>query len=272
MGDRPMVEVLQVRKSYGPLEVLKGVDLEVSPGEVVVILGPSGGGKSTLLRCINFLEHPDYGVIMLDGELIGYAAKDGELRPLPEKALRKQRAEIGMVFQRFHLFSNLTALENVMEGPRYVHRLSAQKARERALELMDRVGMADKRDTYPSQLSGGQQQRVAIARALAMRPKVMLFDEPTSALDPELVDEVLTVIGELASSGITMMIVTHEIGFARDVADRAVFIDGGVILEQGEVHKVLDEPQNPRTQAFLSSVRRESTSVQTPSTEHPIAT
>ncbi len=260
--DRPMVQIVGLHKSYGAVEVVGGIDLEVMPGEVVVILGPSGAGKSTLLRCINFLERPDEGIVLVDGELIGYAPGKNVLREMTDRALRLQRAEIGMVFQRFNLFHNLTALENVMEGPRYVQRLSKEEANRRALTLLKRVGMEDKCDAYPSQLSGGQQQRVAIARALAMQPKVMLFDEPTSALDPELVGEVLAVIGELAASGMTMIIVTHEIGFARDVASRAVFMDRGVIVEAGDAAAVLNRPTNARTQSFLSSVIKGDTAIE----------
>jgi polar amino acid transport system ATP-binding protein len=256
-SERPMVQIAGLEKCYGPLQVLKGVDLDVMAGEVVVLLGPSGAGKSTLLRCINFLERPDRGVILVDGDLIGYRTHGNELRELPDKALRAQRAHIGMVFQRFNLFNNLTVLQNVMEGPRYVQKVGKQEAQERALTLLDRVGMRDKCAAYPSQLSGGQQQRVAIARSLAMRPKVMLFDEPTSALDPELVGEVLTVMGELAESGMTMVVVTHEIGFAKDVATRAIFMADGYIVESGPADEVLTRPQNVRTKAFLSSVIRD---------------
>ncbi|MCX2947179.1 amino acid ABC transporter ATP-binding protein [Lentzea sp. NEAU-D7] len=239
-----MIEVLGVHKSFGALEVLRGVSLEVAAGEVVVVLGPSGSGKSTLLRAINHLEKVDRGYITIDGELIGYRRRGGKLHELKESEILKQRKDIGFVFQNFNLFPHLTALENVAE----VAALSD------ARHFLERVGLADKADAYPRQLSGGQQQRVAIARALATRPKVVLFDEPTSALDPELVGEVLDVLRDLARSGTTMVVVTHEIGFAREVADRIVFIDDGVIVEQGSPGEVLDHPVHERTRAFLSKV------------------
>ncbi|RDI35004.1 amino acid ABC transporter ATP-binding protein [Lentzea flaviverrucosa] len=239
-----MIEVLGVHKSFGPLEVLRGVSLDVAAGEVVVVLGPSGSGKSTLLRTINHLEKVDRGYITIDGELIGYRRRGGKLHELKEREILKQRKDIGFVFQNFNLFPHLTALENVAE----VAALSD------ARHFLERVGLADKADAYPRQLSGGQQQRVAIARALATRPKVVLFDEPTSALDPELVGEVLDVLRDLARSGTTMVVVTHEIGFAREVADRIVFIDDGLIVEQGSPGEVLDHPVHERTRAFLSKV------------------
>ncbi|WP_433468332.1 amino acid ABC transporter ATP-binding protein [Spirillospora sp. CA-128828] len=249
-----LIRARGVRKSFGPQEVLKGIDLEVSSGEVCCIIGPSGSGKSTLLRCINHLEKLDGGQIRVGGELIGYRRGGGKLHELSVKQVARQRAGIGMVFQRFNLFPHKTALENVMEGPRQVKREPAADVRERALELLDRVGLRDRAGDYPAQLSGGQQQRVAIARALAMRPQVMLFDEPTSALDPELVGEVLETMRTLAEEGMTMIIVTHEIGFAREVADSLVFIDGGVIVEQGPPRGVIAAPAHERTRAFLSKV------------------
>ncbi|MGW6442022.1 amino acid ABC transporter ATP-binding protein [Lentzea sp. NPDC055074] len=239
-----MIEVLGVHKSFGTLEVLRGVSLDVAAGEVVVVLGPSGSGKSTLLRTINHLEKVDRGYITIDGDLIGYRRRGGKLHELKEREILKQRKDIGFVFQNFNLFPHLTALENVAE----VARLSD------ARHFLERVGLADKADAYPRQLSGGQQQRVAIARALATRPKVVLFDEPTSALDPELVGEVLDVLRDLARSGTTMVVVTHEIGFAREVADRIVFIDEGLIVEEGAPEQVLDHPVHERTRAFLSKV------------------
>ncbi|MEV5704255.1 amino acid ABC transporter ATP-binding protein [Actinoallomurus sp. NPDC052274] len=249
-----MVRAWQVRKRFGHLEVLKGIDLDVHAGEVVVVLGPSGSGKSTFLRCINHLETIDGGSIHVDGELIGFRADGGRVRHLGKREVTRQRREIGMVFQQFNLFPHLTVLQNVIEAPTGVRREPRAQARERALELLRKVGLEDKAGAYPRQLSGGQQQRVAIARALAMRPKLMLFDEPTSALDPELVGEVLATMKALAEEGLTMVVVTHEIGFAREVADRVVFMDGGVIVESGPPAQVLDAPANPRTRAFLSRV------------------
>ncbi|WP_433478188.1 amino acid ABC transporter ATP-binding protein [Spirillospora sp. CA-142024] len=249
-----LIRARGVRKSFGPQEVLKGIDLDVASGEVCCIIGPSGSGKSTLLRCINHLEKLDGGQIRVGGELIGYRRAGGKLHELSVKQVARQRAGIGMVFQRFNLFPHKTALENVMEGPRQVKREPAAGVRERALELLDRVGLRDRAGDYPAQLSGGQQQRVAIARALAMRPQVMLFDEPTSALDPELVGEVLETMRTLAEEGMTMIIVTHEIGFAREVADSLVFIDDGVIVEQGPPRDVIAAPAHERTRAFLSKV------------------
>ncbi|MEV1177672.1 amino acid ABC transporter ATP-binding protein [Nonomuraea sp. NPDC049784] len=249
-----MVHARAVRKHFGHLEVLKGIDLDVQPGEVVVILGPSGSGKSTFLRCVNHLETIDGGAIHVDGELIGFQASGGKVRHLRKREITRQRREIGMVFQQFNLFPHFTVLQNVMEAPVGVRREPREQARERALALLRRVGLEDKAGAYPRQLSGGQQQRVAIARALAMRPKLMLFDEPTSALDPELVGEVLATMKGLAEDGLTMIVVTHEIGFAREVADRVVFMDGGVVVESGTPADVLDNPSSPRTKAFLSRV------------------
>ena len=250
----PMVKAEQVHKSFGGLEVLKGIDLEVQPGEVCCLLGPSGSGKSTFLRCINHLEKISAGRLSVDGELVGYRQQGDKLYELREKETAAKRAEIGMVFQRFNLFPHMTALGNVIEAPVRVRRTPRAQAVEQARALLDRVGLADKVDSYPAQLSGGQQQRVAIARALAMRPKLMLFDEPTSALDPELVGEVLDVMRGLAKDGMTMVVVTHEMGFARDVGDTVVFMDGGVVVEKGDPRQVIDHPQHPRTQAFLGKV------------------
>jgi polar amino acid transport system ATP-binding protein len=255
--DRPLVQVVGVHKSFHGTEVLKGIDLDVSAAQVVCLLGPSGSGKTTLLRCVNQLETIDAGRIWVDGELMGYAERNGRLHHLTDKAIAAQRREIGMVFQRFNLFPHMTAFENVLEGPVQVKREKPQEARRRAAELLDRVGLADKAHHYPAQLSGGQQQRVAIARALAMQPKLMLFDEPTSALDPELVGEVLGVMRELATDGMTMIVVTHEMGFARDVADRVVFMDGGVVVEQGDPREVISNPQHARTRSFLQRMRQE---------------
>lgn len=252
--DEPMVHVDGVWKRFGKLEVLKGVDLVVFPGETYVLLGPSGGGKSTLLRCINHLEKIDGGRLWVDGELMGYRQKGDVLHELKVKEVAKQRSKIGMVFQRFNLFPHMTALENVMKAPVSVAGMSRQKAENEALALLDRVGLADKVDVYPGQLSGGQQQRVAIARALAMHPKLMLFDEPTSALDPELVGEVLEVMKQLAHDGMTMVVVTHEIGFAKEAADGVALLDGGVVVECGPPNDVLVNPQEERTKVFLSKV------------------
>lgn len=253
-GD-PLVHAVNVHKSFHGNEVLKGIDLDVWPGEVVVLLGPSGSGKTTFLRCINQLETIDGGRIWVDGDLMGYAERGGRLHRLTDKAIAAQRRDIGMCFQRFNLFPHKTALENIMEGPVQVKGASKDEARTRALELLDRVGLKDKPSAYPAQLSGGQQQRVAIARALAMDPKLMLFDEPTSALDPELVGEVLAVMRELAASGMTMIVVTHEMGFAREVADEVVFMDGGVVVEQGPPQDVIGNPQQQRTKNFLARMR-----------------
>ncbi|WP_274534557.1 amino acid ABC transporter ATP-binding protein [Micromonospora sp. CB01531] len=250
----PMVQCRSLRKSFGRLEVLRGIDLTIERGRVVCVVGPSGSGKSTLLRCLNHLEEPQAGRIYVDGELIGYEERDGRLRPLPDVRLRRQRESIGMVFQRFHLFPHRTALENVMEGLVAVKGVPSADARRRAADLLDRVGLAARAHHYPAQLSGGQQQRVAIARSLAMSPKLMLFDEPTSALDPELVGEVLEVMKDLAASGMTMIVVTHEMGFAREVGDHLIFMDEGLIVEQGPPREVLAAPRHDRTRAFLSKV------------------
>ena len=249
-----MVRAEQVHKSFGRLEVLKGIDLEVAPGEVCCLIGPSGSGKSTFLRCINHLEKIDAGRLYVDGVLVGYHERANKLYEMHEKQVAEQRRNIGMVFQKFNLFPHMTALENVMEAPITVRRESKAVVAERAKRLLDRVGLSEKLNSYPSQLSGGQQQRVAIARALAMEPRLMLFDEPTSALDPELVGEVLDVMRGLAEEGMTMVVVTHELGFAREVADSLVFLDGGVIVESGDPREVIANPQHPRTQAFLSKV------------------
>ncbi len=254
MSDTPMVRAEAVHKSFGRLEVLKGIDLEVAPGEVLCIIGPSGSGKSTLLRCINHLEKIDRGRLWVDGELVGYVQRGDRLHELSEREIARKRAEVGMVFQRFNLFPHWTVLENVIEAPIGVKREPRGVAVARARELLDRVGLSDKLDAYPAQLSGGQQQRVAIARALAMQPKLMLFDEPTSALDPELVGEVLDVMRDLARSGMTMVVVTHEMGFAREVGDALVFMDDGVVVESGDPRTVLAHPQHERTQAFLGKV------------------
>ncbi|MFC5949725.1 amino acid ABC transporter ATP-binding protein [Pseudonocardia lutea] len=250
----PMVEALGIHKRFGATEVLRGVDLVVQPGEVSCVIGPSGSGKSTLLRCINHLERIDSGRLRVDGHLVGYRERNGRLYEMRESEVAQQRRDIGMVFQRFNLFPHKTAIENVMEAPVVVRREDKAAARTRAIELLDRVGLADRRDNYPSQLSGGQQQRVAIARALAMSPRLMLFDEPTSALDPELVGEVLDVMRGLAREGMTMVVVTHEMGFAREVGDSLVFMDEGVIVEQGAPREVLANPQHERTRSFLSKV------------------
>lgn len=249
-----MIDAQQVHKSFGQVEVLKGIDLKVHPGEVACLIGPSGSGKSTMLRCVNHLEKISAGRIYVDGELIGYREKNGELYEISAKEAARQRAEIGMVFQQFNLFPHRTALENIIEAPVQVNDESVASATERARELLASVGLADKEHNYPAQLSGGQQQRVAIARAVAMRPKLMLFDEPTSALDPELVGEVLRVMKQLADDGMTMLVVTHEMGFAREVADTVAFMDDGVVVEAGPPAQVLDNPQQPRTQSFLSSI------------------
>ncbi|MDI9979917.1 MULTISPECIES: amino acid ABC transporter ATP-binding protein [Rhodococcus] len=248
------VEVRGVHKSFGALEVLRGVDLLVRKGEVTVILGPSGSGKSTLLRTLNHLEKVDRGTIRIDGDLIGYRRKGGKLHELRERDILKQRSRIGFVFQNFNLFPHLTVLENVIEAPVSAQGRDRAEVEAEAIALLERVGVGDKAHEYPRQLSGGQQQRVAIARALALRPAVILFDEPTSALDPELVGEVLAVIKQLARDGATLVIVTHEVGFAREVADTAVFMDAGVVVEQGPPSQVIDNPQHDRTTAFLSRV------------------
>ena len=250
----PMVRAWGLRKSFGRVEVLRGIDFEVQPGEVSCILGPSGSGKSTFLRCINHLEKINAGELSVDGELVGYVRKGENLHELKENEVAKKRAEIGMVFQRFNLFPHMTALGNIMEGPLTVRGEPKKVVRERAQALLERVGLGDRGDAYPTQLSGGQQQRVAIARALAMEPKLMLFDEPTSALDPELVGEVLEVMRGLARDGMTMIVETHEIGFAREVGDTLDFMDEGVIVEAGDPKQVIDSPQHERTKAFLSKV------------------
>jgi len=250
----PMLQAEGVHKRFGDNEVLKGITLRVEPKEVMCLLGPSGSGKSTFLRCINHLEAIDAGRLSVDGELVGYRQHGDKIYELRESEVAKKRAEIGMVFQRFNLFPHMTAAGNVMEAPVHVKGVDRKAARAEAERLLTRVGLADKIDAYPAQLSGGQQQRVAIARALAMQPKLMLFDEPTSALDPELVGEVLDVMRQLAESGMTMVVVTHEIGFAREVGDTAVFMDGGVVVESGPPKEVFANPKHQRTQAFLSKV------------------
>ncbi|MDQ6775843.1 MAG: amino acid ABC transporter ATP-binding protein [Actinomycetota bacterium] len=249
-----MVKAEGVHKRFGRMEVLKGINLEVKHGEVMCLLGPSGSGKSTLLRCINHLEKINCGRLSVDGELIGYRESGSKLHELRESEVSRQRAQIGMVFQQFNLFPHMTALENVTAAPVRVLKLGGDEARERARELLAQIELADKADAYPAQLSGGQQQRVAIARALAMRPKLMLFDEPTSALDPELVGDVLDAMRRLAKDGMTMIVVTHEIGFAREVADSVVFMDDGVAVESGKPSQVLGNPRHERTKAFLSKV------------------
>jgi polar amino acid transport system ATP-binding protein len=253
-SSRPMMQATRVRKSFGALEVLKGIDLSLPAGEVMCLLGQSGSGKSTFLRCINHLERIDSGRIRVDGELIGYKERGGCLHEMHEHEIARQRVRIGMVFQHFNLFPHMTVLQNVIEGPIGVKREDREEVRERAHAILKRVGLSEKVSAYPRQLSGGQQQRVAIARALAMRPKLILFDEPTSALDPELVSDVLDVMRDLAESGMTMVVVTHEIAFAREVADRVVFMAGGEIVEQGKPADVLGNPSHPQTQAFLAKV------------------
>ena len=254
MSITPMVKAEAVHKSFGRLEVLRGIDLEVSPGEVMCMIGPSGSGKSTFLRCINHLEKIDCGRLSVDGELVGYRERGDKLYELPDPEVCKKRSEIGMVFQRFNLFPHMTALENVIEAPMRVKKENRAVAVQRARKLLERVGLSDKVNVYPNQLSGGQQQRVAIARALAMQPAVMLFDEPTSSLDPELVGEVLAVMRDLAASGMTMMVVTHELSFAREVGDDLVFMADGLVVERGPPRTVLASPQEPRTREFLSRV------------------
>ena len=249
-----IVKAEGVHKRFGRLEVLKGIDLEVKRGEVMCMLGPSGSGKSTFLRCINHLEKINAGRLSVDGELVGYRERSGKLYELHERVVARKRAEIGMVFQHFNLFPHITALENVTLAPIRVAKVPREQARDQGRELLGRVGLADKLDVYPLALSGGQQQRVAIARALAMQPKLMLFDEPTSALDPELVGDVLDAMRQLAKDGMTMIVVTHEMGFAREVADTVVFMDDGVVVESGLPEQVLGAPRHERTKAFLSKV------------------
>jgi polar amino acid transport system ATP-binding protein len=258
-ADTPLLRARDVRKSFGSLEVLKGVDVDVRAGEVLAILGPSGSGKSTFLRCLNHIEGIDGGSVRVEGELLGYREDGRRVRRLRESEIARQRRRIGMVFQQFNLFPHMTVLQNVTDAPIGVNGEPRAEAERHGVELLERVGLADKVDAYPKSLSGGQQQRVAIARALAMRPKLMLFDEPTSALDPELIGEVLKVIADLAASGMTMVIVTHEMRFARQVADRAVFMDAGRIVEEGPAARVLDTPRHPRTRAFLSRMVSETT-------------
>jgi polar amino acid transport system ATP-binding protein len=250
----PMVLADNVHKAFGHLEVLKGIDFQVNAGEVSVIIGPSGSGKSTFLRCINHLEKINAGRIWVGGDLIGYRQRGDKLHEMSDKDVAAQRRSIGMVFQRFNLFPHMTAMGNVMEAPLRVGGKSRAEARDSAVALLERVGLGDKKENYPSQLSGGQQQRVAIARALAMQPKLMLFDEPTSALDPELVGEVLDVMKDLARDGMTMIVVTHEIGFAREVGDNLTFMDDGVVVESGIPREIIANPQHLRTKSFLSKV------------------
>jgi polar amino acid transport system ATP-binding protein len=250
----PMLKIRGLHKSYGARPVLRGIDLDVPAGTVLCIIGPSGSGKSTLLSCVNHLEPFDAGRLWVGGQLVGYREHRGRLHELPEREVARMRQGIGMVFQQFNLFPHMTALGNIIEAPVMVKRVPRVQAVARAMTLLERVGLGGKHDRYPAQLSGGEQQRVAIARALAMDPQLMLFDEPTSALDPELVGEVLAVMQDLAGSGMTMVVVTHELGFAREVGDHLVFMDGGVIVEQGDPRKVLAEPKEKRTQDFLSKV------------------
>ncbi|MCW2135459.1 amino acid ABC transporter ATP-binding protein [Arthrobacter sp. VKM Ac-2550] len=249
-----MVVVEQLEKSFEGNHVLQGIDLRVKSGEVLCLIGPSGSGKSTLLRCINLLEQPDCGRILVDGEFIGFKRRGNNYVELSDNKIAAQRSQVGMVFQQFNLFPHMTVLENVCVAPVWVKKQNRRAVKDKALSLLDRVGLAEKASQYPGQLSGGQQQRVAIARALAMEPRVMLFDEPTSALDPELVGEVLDTMKELASAGMTMIVVTHEMGFAKEVGDVLVFMDGGSIVEQGDPRKVLSDPQHFRTKEFLRQV------------------
>jgi polar amino acid transport system ATP-binding protein len=254
MNTPPMVVAVNVHKYFGNLCALKNVSIDVAKGEVLCVIGPSGSGKSTFLRCINQLEKTDQGAIWIDGELVGFRRDGDALYELSDKEIAQQRISTGMVFQRFNLFGHMTALQNIIEGPLTVQKRARAEVTQEALALLKRVGLLDKRDVYPAQLSGGQQQRLAIARALAMRPKLMLFDEPTSALDPELVGEVLAAMRDLAESGMTMIVVTHELGFAREVASRVVFMDEGAIVESGSPHEVLVQPQHPRTKDFIAAV------------------
>jgi polar amino acid transport system ATP-binding protein len=251
----PMIEIEGLAKSFGSFAVLAGINLHVQSGEVVVIIGPSGSGKSTLLNCINFLEPFERGTIRVNGELVGYNSEHGRRRRLPESHMNRVRTHIGMVFQQFNLFPHMTVLQNVIEAPTQVLKLPRPQATERAMALLDKVGLSAKAGAYPAELSGGQQQRVAIARALAMQPRVMLFDEVTSALDPELVGEVLAVLRDLARDGMTMLVVTHEMAFAQEVADRVVFMDKGDVVEQGSPSQVFSNPSHERTRAFLRRVR-----------------
>jgi polar amino acid transport system ATP-binding protein len=257
MTEAPLLKVERLHKSFAAHEVLAGIDLAVNRGDVTCIVGPSGSGKSTLLRCLNYLEKPTSGAVYLNGEPVGVRWKGNKLYEMTFNELARQRQKMGMVFQGFHLFPHKTALENIIEAPIVVKRCPRAQAVEEAMHLLERVGMQDRADYYPAQLSGGQQQRAAIARSLAMKPDVMLFDEPTSALDPELVGEVLAVMRQLANDGMTMVVVTHEMGFARDVADHLIFMDGGVIVEQGPPREVLTRPQHDRTRAFLARVLAE---------------
>ena len=250
----PMVRAEEVHKRFGRLEVLKGISLEVAPKEVMCLLGPSGSGKSTFLRCINHLEDINSGRLYVDGELVGYEQRGDKLHELHDAVVARKRSEIGMVFQRFNLFPHMTAIDNIVEAPVLLKRMTKREAQADARVLLEMVGLADRAGSYPAQLSGGQQQRVAIARALAMHPKLMLFDEPTSALDPELVGEVLDVMRRLANEGMTMIVVTHEIGFAREVGDTVVFMDDGVVVETGAPREVFANPREQRTQDFLSKV------------------
>jgi len=252
--DTPMVRAEQVHKWYGRSHVLRGVDLQVGRREVMCVIGPSGSGKSTFLRCVNHLDKIDGGRLSVDGRLVGYVERAGRLYEMRESEVARQRQDIGMVFQRFNLFPHMTALENITEAPLRVKHQDRDEARDRAVALLDRVGLRERADAYPSQLSGGQQQRIAIARALAMEPKLMLFDEPTSALDPELVGEVLEVMRDLATEGMTMVVVTHEIGFAREVGDALLFMDEGIIMESGNPRELVANPQHERTRQFLSKV------------------
>jgi polar amino acid transport system ATP-binding protein len=250
----PALRVEGVRKSYGHVEVLKGIDMQVKPGEVACLVGPSGSGKSTFLRCINHLEKINSGRLYVHGELVGYQEKKGRLYELSDREVCRKRAEIGMVFQNFNLFQHMNALENIIEAPMRVLKISKEEAVIHARELLALVGLSGREESLPKQLSGGQQQRIAIARALAMKPKLMLFDEPTSALDPELVGEVLAAMQDLANSGMTMIVVTHEMGFARKVADTIAFMDAGLIVESGSPDEVLDNPKHERTKSFFSKV------------------
>ena len=249
-SSRPMVDIVDVHKRFGELEVLKGISISVEKGKTVCIIGPSGSGKSTLLRCVNHLESIERGRILVDGTMVGYRDVNGKLKELPARVVAKQRMEIGMVFQRFNLFPHLTAIQNVIEAPIHVRKVNRREATDRGVALLQKVGLADKAHSYPSQLSGGQQQRVAIARALAMEPKVMMFDEATSALDPELVGEVLLVMEQLAHEGMTMLVVTHEMAFAREAADEVCFMDGGVVCERGEPDEMFAHPKEERTKTF----------------------